>query len=302
MCTISSRQMSRAVAARALFLTVMVLGGVGFVATAEAGRQSVPAPQTLLAVKGPILGFAQDGSRIAWTTTGSCPFVHLRVLASGRQYSLTPPAGETCTANSPQPTSALALAGSRAVWAIDTYSNSSEGVEVVAGSPGRRDKEVAVNEFDCRGVSAVMNLCARLRSLAPGRRSCGRCPAAIRMGRSVGWPETPPFPSVTWLAGLADASSRPTDHRSPLRAEPRAVRQSRRTPPGRRPVARLPLTASVKAGHMASTSSARPGGAWKRLASGSEPAWSPNGSRSRTSARRTGWCMCSTWARTATAS
>ncbi|HLX32999.1 MAG TPA: DPP IV N-terminal domain-containing protein [Gaiellaceae bacterium] len=242
-----------------------------------ASSQGLVPPRTLLTLKHPIVAFAQDGSRIAWTTSGSCPFVHLQVLATGRRYSLTPATGETC---SPQDagagvlTSALALAGSRAIWVVDGFSNSSEGLEVVTGRPGSRDVAIGFNEFACRGQDCGGKQVIHLASLAGAGSTLVW---ALPGGDDSGTVERLAGKKAVSVGGLAGGRLVATDG-SMIAAAGRSPGGATVTEnPAWSPVAGKVAFDSLRDGTVGIYVVGAAGGTWKRVASGWNPAWSPGG-------------------------
>lgn len=106
-------------------------------------------PRTLVQVRGRIGAFAQDGDRIAWLwPDGRCEqLIQVRRLSTGFQRGVASSHGPTCQRYAYVPSS-LALAGTRAIWAIVWQSNTEDHVEMVSGSVGdHRDAIVGKLSF-----------------------------------------------------------------------------------------------------------------------------------------------------------
>jgi Tol biopolymer transport system component len=97
-------------------------------------------PRTLLTTKGTIEAFAQDGNVIAWGDSSKpCRRgIQLRNLVTGR----TRPLG--CGDNY---ISAMALAGTRVLWAFPRDANSVVPVDLYTAAPGEPEREVGNVEF-----------------------------------------------------------------------------------------------------------------------------------------------------------
>ena len=114
---------------------------------AGAGAGGVPRVVTL-ARGGDIEAFAQDGNRIAWadlTQPRCADVVRLRDLTTGKTQPLMRGASELC-----RELNALggfqhrmALAGTRALWAFVTVSNTEYAFDLYASSPGKHAEHVA---------------------------------------------------------------------------------------------------------------------------------------------------------------
>jgi WD40 repeat protein len=94
-------------------------------------------------VRGRIGAFAQDGDRIAWLwPDGRCDqLIQVRRLSTGVQRGVASRNGPTCRRNAYVPV--LALAGTRAMWAIFWQSHTEDHIEVVTGSVTERRDVIA---------------------------------------------------------------------------------------------------------------------------------------------------------------
>jgi hypothetical protein len=102
-------------------------------------------PGTVVLANGPIVGFAQDGGRIAWASreprNKPCRYVvRIRTLASRRQVSVSKPGGPACH-SAPK---ALALAGDRALWMVRSCGNECDEEIDVGSLAAPRDERVAL--------------------------------------------------------------------------------------------------------------------------------------------------------------
>jgi hypothetical protein len=101
-------------------------------------------PTTLVRVRSPIIGFVQDGPRIAWLTEGegrTCRILHVRSLAARR----TQTAVQTSCERGVYLPSELALARAAAVWDVFLAGGNTEfsAALVTAQVPRRRAHRVA---------------------------------------------------------------------------------------------------------------------------------------------------------------
>ena len=110
-------------------------------------RVGLAQPRVVTLVRGgTIEAFAQDGDRIAWVDTSQqdCYVVRLKGLATGRVVAL----GCAGNSNSDAFPDALALAGTRALWAWETSwlplgsDNTVGSAHVVTSTPGHHPKEL----------------------------------------------------------------------------------------------------------------------------------------------------------------
>jgi Tol biopolymer transport system component len=135
----------RLLVATALWLALVGVGGARRGSTAG----GVPKPRTLVSVSGPITAFAQDGTRIAWSTFASeCEQpVHVLTLSTGVRTALPSkpgPCGDI-SGNPPYPSGALALAGVRALWAVYGQSHQeTDGMFVTAAVNDRVERRACV--------------------------------------------------------------------------------------------------------------------------------------------------------------
>lgn len=126
---------------------------LGLAGAAPLASAAAPGVQTLVSLKTPVYAFAQDGPRIAWTTSDpKCDVaVVVRTVPTGAQSTLTRPGGMTCKTLANYAygagTRELVLAGTIALWGIVTESNTATDIWLVAGSPGTTDREIADVEF-----------------------------------------------------------------------------------------------------------------------------------------------------------
>jgi hypothetical protein len=129
------RSVRRLLAGALLFLSL------GLAAGAAPARPSQP--RTLATTHGRIYAFAQDGDWIGWIAEAG--FVRVRRLSTRRTWVVgRVDAGRANTA-------ALALAGSRALWAFDSGGNSVE-TAIAEGSPGTKAVSVDLLSGGVRGV------------------------------------------------------------------------------------------------------------------------------------------------------
>jgi len=94
-------------------------------------------------VRGRIGAFAQDGDRIAWIwPEGRCDqLIQVRRLSTGAQRGVGSKNGPTCREDAYVPV--LALAGTRAIWAIFSQSNTEDHIELVTSSVAERRDVIA---------------------------------------------------------------------------------------------------------------------------------------------------------------
>src|SRR5262245_7739031 len=137
-----SRQRAFGAAAAAVALATATSAGAVQTRTGA----SDASPKTLVSVHGKIGGFAQDGNRIAWLQPGApCrDFVQVRNLRTRKQFRLAAKRGATCPPAAGYIEGRLALAGTRALWAVFDESGGNTvvnyAVYVVYGRPGIRDR------------------------------------------------------------------------------------------------------------------------------------------------------------------
>jgi hypothetical protein len=146
--------------AAAIAIGVAAAAASGIAAPNPAGRLPV---RTLHAFGTRLVAFAQDGPRIAWVTTDSseCPVkVFERTIATGKQVLLSTAKGDTCFESflaGGQPEPVLALAGTRALWEIETVSHQEFDISIVTGEPARNDVSPALTAFNGGTDSGVDN-------------------------------------------------------------------------------------------------------------------------------------------------
>ena len=129
------------------------VAGATLVGASAATPATHSAPKTLATLPRPVLAFAHDGGRIAWMTVGRpCGVVvEMRAVTAKRPTTLTRANGATCRAlrSIGGASPSLALARSRAVWAVYTMSNTRDSVHLITGSQdGRLDRKIGSLEFE----------------------------------------------------------------------------------------------------------------------------------------------------------
>lgn len=111
-----------------------------------ATEKRAPKVRTLLEVRGSIEGFAQDGNHIAWANAaeGCRRLVQLRNLSTGKTVPLLARNGPTCSRSVELGgfQHRMALAGTRALWAYVSVTNTSFGFTVLSAAPGDRSERV----------------------------------------------------------------------------------------------------------------------------------------------------------------
>jgi WD40-like Beta Propeller Repeat len=133
-------------------LLVVSLAGVG-PASADVGTGG-PRPQTLLTVSGSIAGFAQDGDHVVWGN-GDAPcgrIVQLRTLSTGASRFLEALRGPMCeiAQDLGGMRREMALAGTRALWAWVSVSNTAYGFYLFTAAPGDRAERL-VDDWEIEG-------------------------------------------------------------------------------------------------------------------------------------------------------
>src|SRR5438105_10024536 len=107
----------------------------------------LPPATTLATVSGYIEGFGQDGNHLVWARTGQCGRnVELRTLSTGGSRFLDARAGPMCELTQflggLQPP--VALAGTRALWAYMSVSNTQYNFSLFTAAPGdRAEREIS---------------------------------------------------------------------------------------------------------------------------------------------------------------
>ena len=112
----------------AIFGTALLPFGTALAGDATKARASAsPKPRTLLAVRGQIEGFAQDGDAIVWANRDQPCARHIlyRRLSTGKTRSLVSPKGPVCKGEEFDGIQhRMALAGTRALWVYINAGNS----------------------------------------------------------------------------------------------------------------------------------------------------------------------------------